>query len=158
MFAAWIIAGLTGVIVRDIYSYFAKEIGLAKFYIWNIGASLLVKIPEIKTVWGTALGLLVDLITGALLGILFGLLIRWSGSKNYIIKGWGVGLIAWLFLYGIVYHNLPYTKPSAPSDALSNISAFIGHSIFGITMALVYIKIFSKRFADADELDMNDNN
>lgn len=141
-FYYWIVSGIIAVIIRDIYSFIAKKIGFANFYIWNVGASLMIDRSEISTVWGIVLGLLVDIVVGGLFGVLIGLLIEWRGTKNYIIKGWGMGLITWLFFYGILYHNLPYTKANAPSDALSNISAFVGHSIFGIITALVYIRYF----------------
>ena len=53
----------------------------------------------------------------------------------------GLGLLAWLFLFGILFHTLPQTQAIAPKDALSTISAFIGHFIFGLSMAFAYGKL-----------------
>lgn len=108
----------------------------------------MVEQAQVQTLWGNILGFMIDGVVGGMLGVLVGLLIEWRGRANYIIKGWGVGLAAWMFFYGVLYHNLPFTAASAPAVAMSNISAFIGHSIFGITVALVYVKIFSKRFEE----------
>lgn len=140
-FYLWIISGVIGVVVRDIYSFLAKLIGLAKFYIWNIGADLFINGKEVHSFFGYILGFFTDIVVGGLLGVAIGLLIEWRGPKNYIIKGMGVGLIAWLFFFGILFHSLPHTKDTVPNNALSNISAFIGHSIFGIVTAITYVKL-----------------
>ena len=147
-FVMWVISGVIGVSIRNIYSFFAKQIGLAQFYIWNLGASLMVEKPQIQTIWGNVLGLIIDGVIGGMFGVVIGLLLEWRGNSNYIIKGWGIGMMSWMFFYGILYHNLPFTVETAPKDALSNISAFIGHSIYGISAALVYVKFFYKRFED----------
>jgi uncharacterized membrane protein YagU involved in acid resistance len=144
-FALWALAGIIGVIVRDVYSYIAQSIGLAKFYIWQIGADLMISPQTVHTFWGNLLGWLIDLTIGAMFGVVIGLLLEWRGQKNYIIKGWGVGLMAWLFFFGLIFHNLPETRKLAPLDPASNLSAFIGHSIYGITTAVVYVKWLAKR-------------
>lgn len=140
----WATSGIFGVIIRDTDSFFAKQIGLAKFYIWDIGAALLIEKAEVKTIFGTIAGLLVDIVIGSILGVSIGLFLKWRGKSYYIIKGLGIGLMAWLFMYGLLFHNLPFTKTSAPSDPLSNISAFIGHAIFGMVTAFIYVKGLSK--------------
>lgn len=140
----WAVSGFIGVTVRDIYSYFAKLVGLAKFQIWNIGSSLMVVKPEVNTFWGNIVGLLVDAIIGSLMGIAIGFFLKWRGKSYYLLKGWGAGVMAWLFMYGLLFHNLPFTKENAPQDALSNFSAFIGHSIFGLITVIVYVKWLSK--------------
>ncbi|KUO53119.1 MAG: hypothetical protein APF76_03510 [Desulfitibacter sp. BRH_c19] len=161
VFILWVIAGITGVIARDIYSVFAKMIGFADFYIWSVGAALMIEQKQIQTISGTIVGLLIDIVVGAMFGVIIGLLIERRGKSGYIIKGWGVGLAAWMFFYGILYHNLPFTTGSAPSDPLSNLSAFIGHSIFGIVGAVVYVNILGKKFAETYNINSysdSDNN
>lgn len=147
-FVFWVLSGIIGAYTRNAYSFFAKEIGLAKFYIWQVGASLLIPKAQTQTMPGIILGFLIDAVMGGIFGVIIGLLLEWRGQKNYIVKGMGVGLMAWMFFYGILFHNLPFTTESAPNDPLSNISAFIGHSIFGIAAAVVYVKFFSKRFVE----------
>jgi len=59
--------------------------------------------------------------------------------------------MAWVFLYGLLYHNIPFTTKTAPAEAVSNLSAFIGHSIFGITTAVVYVKLLSKYAGNTED-------
>lgn len=153
----WVVSGIIGAYTRDLYSFFAKEIGLAKFYIWRVGASLLIPKAQTETFWGNILGFLVDAVVGGLFGVIIGLLLEWRGTRNYIIKGMGVGLLAWMFFYGILFHNLPFTLTSAPNDPLSNISAFIGHSIFGIAAVMVYVKFLSRKFVESSNPDNSDH-
>lgn len=150
-FVFWIISGIVAIIIRDIWNFISKAFGLAQNYIWNISVSILISNSLVKTFWGTFLGIVVDLIIGAMFGVIIGLLLEWRGNKNYIVKGLGVGLLAWLFFYGLLYHNLPFTAKHAPSDIPTNISTLIGHVIFGIVSATVYVKIFFKRYIGVDE-------
>ena len=140
-FLIWVSSGIIGVLIRDIYSIIAKFIGLAKFFVWQIGAEIFVKPDQAKMFLGSVLGFLTDFVTGGLMGVIFGLFIEWRGTKYPLIKGLGLGLLAWIFLFGILYHTLPQTATTAPQDNLSNLSAFIGHSIFGLAMAFAYLKL-----------------
>ena len=140
-FLLWVISGIIGVIIRDIYSTFAKLVGLSKIFIWDVGADLFVTGKEVHGVFGEILGFSTDFVVGGMLGVTIGLLLEWRGQKFSLFKGWIVGLLAWFFLFGIVFHSIPETAPAAPKDAFSNISAFIGHSIFGIATAWVYLKL-----------------
>ena len=130
------IAGIAGILTRDIYSFFAKIIGLAKFTVWNIAAALFMKMDQVKTPVGNIVGILADTVMGALIGVLFVYFLKYTNTKNIILKGWGMGLAAWLLLFGVIYHTLPFGVIAAPKDALSNLSAFIGHSILGFSMGV----------------------
>jgi uncharacterized membrane protein YagU involved in acid resistance len=143
------IAGALGLLTRDVYSLFAKITGLAKFYVWNISADLFMKGKDTHTFFGHLVGFLADIAMGSILGIIFVYFLKFTSHKNTIIKGWGVGLAAWLLLFGIMVHNLPSVE-AAPKDALSNFSAFIGHSIFGISMG-IYAQTLLKKFGLLEE-------
>lgn len=138
------VAGAMGLLTRDIYSFFAKLIGLSKFYVWNISAGLFMEQKYVKTFFGNVVGFLSDIVFGALMGIVFIYFLKFTNSKNFLIKAWGFGMAAWLLLFGILFHNLPGSQAMAPKDAISNISAFVGHSIFGISMG-IYAQILLKR-------------
>lgn len=140
-FLWWVIAGSAGVLSRDLWSLVAKGTGLAKFYVWHIGADIFLTPSQVNTVAGNIVGILTDIVTGSFLGVLFGLFIEWRGWTYYWLKGWGIGMLAWLFLFGILFHMLPQTHSLAPDDAVSIISSFIGHSIFGLGMAFTYKKL-----------------
>ena len=108
------LAGIASILTRDIYSYLAKQIGFSKFYVWNIAADLFVHGKAVQTPVGTILGILADMGTGALLGVLFVHFLRWTGGKNPLIKGVGLGVGAWLLLFGIMFHTLPQDSRRGP--------------------------------------------
>lgn len=144
------IAGVLGHLARDIWSYFAKQLGLAKFYIWQRTADLFIDGKEIHSFFGTLVGILGDIVFGAVLGVTFVYFLKFTNAKNIIIKGWGMGMASWLLLYAILLGTLPGSQGTAPKDALSNVSAFIGHSIFGITLG-IFVQILLKRFGLLNE-------
>ncbi len=142
-FTLWSISGCIGVAIRDLYDLVMAffQHGHGKNMIWNIAADIFLKPAEIHSVWGNVLGLLADLVIGGILGAIIGLTIKLTGPKNYWLKGWAIGLVAWLLFFGVLLHNLPHIEKTAPEDAIANILAFIGHSIFGLITAWVYIRL-----------------
>ncbi|MHB1421179.1 MAG: hypothetical protein ACYCX4_16650 [Bacillota bacterium] len=150
-FNYWVYSGIAGVLTRDCWNFFSKMVGFAQFYIWQLGASAVIKKPFLNTFWGNVVGFLVDFTIGSIFGVLFGLIIEWRGPKHFLMKGIGVGLTAWMFFYGLLYHNLPFTTATAPSEPLSIISAFIGHVIFGAATAVVYVMFFLRKEAERNE-------
>lgn len=143
------ISGALGVLIRDLWSYFAREIGLAKFYVWQRSADLFINGPELQSFLGNMVGFLADAIFGALLGVIFVYFLKGTTHKNILIKGWGFGIAAWLFLFAMLVGNLPGTQTTMPKDALSSFSAFIGHSIWGIITGLSAKKLL-KRYGFLD--------
>ena len=98
------ISGIIGVIIRDIYSTFAKLIGLSKIFIWDVGADLFVTGKEVHGVFAEILGFSTDFVVGGMLGVIIGLLLEWRGQKYYLLKGCIVGL-----LLGFSFSGLPFT-------------------------------------------------
>lgn len=137
----WVVSGIVGVAVRDLYDLIFLVFAHAKNVIWIIAADIFSDPPQVYSFWGNILGLMADLIIGAMLGVVVGLTIKWTGPKNYLIKGLGVGLVAWLLFFGVLLHNLPHIKDTAPVGVLPNILAYIGHAIFGTVTAWVYMKL-----------------
>lgn len=131
------LAGIGAILVRDIWSFFAKQIGFAKFYVWQNAAGLFMQKSQIKTVLGAISGLLADIVMGALIGVLFVRFLKMGQDRNPVLKGWGFGLGLWLLLFGLLMHSLPTATAVAPRDAKSVLSAFIGHSIFGLVLGLL---------------------
>lgn len=144
------IAGSLAILTRDIYSFLAKHIGLAKFYVWGMTADLFMEKKDVLSFFGHVVGILGDIVFGASIGIVFVYFIKYTNTKNFLIKSWGMGMAAWLLLFGILLHTLPGSTTSAPKDALSNFSAFFGHFIFGISMG-IYAQIFLKKFGLFEE-------
>jgi predicted MFS family arabinose efflux permease len=151
----WLISGIGGIFIRDCFNIFTRIIGISKHTIWEIAADIFVQASELKTFLGIIIGLLADTIIGGMLGIVIGLIIDWKGKKGYIIDGLGVGIFTWLVFFGVLLHNLPETIEKAPKDSLSNFLAFIGHAIFGLVTAWVYVHLLSfkeKRLKRAEKI------
>lgn len=148
-FTLWVISGIFGVTARDLYDLGFKLFGHANNVIWNVAADVFVKTSEVHKPMGDILGLLADLVIGGILGVLVGLMIKLTGPKNYILKGIGVGLIAWLLFFGVLLHNLPHTKGTAPEEPLPNILSFIGHAIFGFVTAWSYVKLANLKASES---------
>lgn len=139
------ISGAMAYITRDIYSFIAKQVGLAKFYVWQITADLFMDKKEVSSFFGNLVGILGDIVFGAVIGIFFVYFVKFTNTKNFLLKGWGVGLAVWLLLYAILLGALPSSASSAPKEALSNFSAFIGHTILGISLG-IYAQILLKKY------------
>jgi hypothetical protein len=139
-FTLWVIAGIVGTVIRDIYNLGLKLIPI-KNVIWNIASSLFISPSEVHTLMGTILGLLADSVIGATLGVIIGLTIKLTGPKNYILKGIGIGLINWLLFMGLILNSMPHVKPVLPPNSFVNILSFIGHAIFGAVTAWTHVKL-----------------
>jgi len=142
----WLLSGIIGACIRDSYSFIVvKLLGLTKHFIWDFGATIFIKESEINTIPGTIIGLLADLVISCLLSIIICALIDWQRKRHYLIYGLGVSLTAWLLFFGIVLHDIHATVKNAPVDLTTNIIAIIGHLIFGLVTAFVYVKLSRNR-------------
>lgn len=128
------LAGIGGIMSRNVWSFFAKQVGLARFYIWNITGDIFLQENQIKTAMGTIAGLLGDAVTAALIGVAFAYYMKKKEDKSPVVTGLGFGLGAWLLLFGILLHSIPGVT-SPPAEGKSILSAFVGHSIFGWSLA-----------------------
>ena len=126
-------AGVAAILIRDVYSLVAKLVGFAKFYVWNIAADLSYTARRYKPL-RAVLGILADMGTGALLGVLFVHFLRWTGGKNPLIKGVGLGIGAWLFYLASCFTTCLVRPVLHPIDVTSNLSGLIGHAIFGFAL------------------------
>lgn len=139
------ISGALAFMTRDIYSFFAKLIGFSKFYVWQISANVFMDKKEVSTFFGNMVGILADIVFGAVVGIFFVYFVKYTNTKNFLFKGLGIGLATWLLIHAILYGALPSSAASAPKDAISNFSAFIGHSILGISLG-IYAQVLLKKY------------
>ncbi len=127
------ISGLIGTIAKEIIDFISVAVGFSKETYWHVAASIFVKPAEAATPVGQALGALADLITGAFFGVLLLYLIKFTGKDYLYIKGLGLGWLIWLAVFGIVI-NLQVVRIT-PTDLGTSLSAFIEHSVFGLTAA-----------------------
>jgi hypothetical protein len=148
-FALWMSCGFIGIIIAQLYSLTAKIIGLQKHFIWNIAAGMFVGKDQAYTFLGIILGILTNFVMSGIISYSYGLFIEWRGNKHYILKGISFGIIAWLFDFGMLAHMLPLTMKELPTDALSYLSSFVAHSIYGSSLALAYKFLFRVKNSSA---------
>jgi hypothetical protein len=141
-FVLWLLCGIISAFVRELYSITAKTIGLQQHLIWNIASGIFVDKGQVHTPLGIIVGFLGDFVTGGIIGFLYGLFLEWRGNQHYIVKGIVFGMATWLLVFGMVSHMLPLTSKELPRDALSVFSSFIGHVIYGYSLALIYKILF----------------
>lgn len=135
----WIVASAVGALSREIYGYIIVGIGIAKLNIVNLSADLFSNNKaQIRSALGFINGTLVDFTISSALGVVIGLLLQWSGTRNYLLKGLGVGMLAWVCLFGFLIHGAPQMFALAPKDLTTPLFSLVGHSIFaGMTSFLI---------------------
>lgn len=143
-----VVSGIIGAIVRDIYSLAIKFMGLTKFFIWEIGADIFVNGKEIHSFWGYVIGGLTDFFIGGFLGVGFAVVIEIFGPKHYMVKGMGVALMFWFFLFGFFMHMYAPVFNLAPKEAFGYFSSFVAHCLYGVAMSYAYIKLAKIKNSD----------
>lgn len=125
------IAGIIGTIAKELVDFISVAVGFSKHTYWHVAASIFVEPKEVTKVGALVVGALADLITGAFFGILLLFFVRYTKKDYLYLKGLGFGWFIWLFLFGIAI-NLEIVH-IIPMGIGTSLSAFIEHSIFGLT-------------------------
>jgi hypothetical protein len=130
----WILSGVIGSVIRELFDFIAIWIGLPIIHIANLGADLFSNNRnEIKSLTGILTGTLTDWIMGASIGIIIGLVLQWSGRRNYLLKGIGIGLISWVAIFGFLVQGMPHMFMFKPT-IFNALFAMVPHSIYaGVT-------------------------
>ena len=80
----WVISGVIGSIVREVFDLIIIWIGVPILHIAFLAADLFINnINQIKSFMGIITGTLTDWIMGATIGVIIGLVLQWSGRQNY---------------------------------------------------------------------------
>jgi hypothetical protein len=126
-------AGVAGTIAKEAADFLSVAVGFSQETYWHVAASIFVLPKDTMKPGGWFLGAVADMVTGAFLGILLLYLIKFSGKNYLYLKGLGFSWLIWLVLFGLVV-NLHIVRIS-PTDIGTSLSAFIEHSVFGLTAA-----------------------
>ncbi len=126
-------AGIVGTVAKEAADFVSVTVGFSKHLYWHVAASIFVQPEEVTKVGGWILGALADMITGAIFGVILLYFIKLAKKDYLYLKGLGFGWFIWLSLFGFVI-NLHVVRIT-PTDLGSSLSAFIEHSIFGLTAA-----------------------
>lgn len=120
---------------KDLFSYLLSFFGLSGHYFWELAAGMFISLEVISEPSSVVIGLLANLIVGALLGILFLYLLKMTGVRFIITKGLLFGLFVWVAVYGVLraWHITSVAK-DRPVHVLF---AVLAHLAFGLLLGLL---------------------
>jgi hypothetical protein len=130
-----ILAGMSGAIVQDIYTFICKSIGFTNITYLDVAKAVLFN-QSFKGFLALFVGFLGQLVIDGFWGIGFAFFIKYTSSRYYLLKGvfWGCGI--WFLVRVIItkFFGLPVLGENTPQVALF---FFIGASLFGLTVATI---------------------
>jgi hypothetical protein len=110
-----------------------------KFHIWQIAGSLYFGQENLKTLPALFIGAMTHTSIMALAGVIICFMLYYTGRDYYLIKGFGVLMMFWIFLFGIVLRlGIARIKPV---DAGTNLAHFIGHASAGLIISYLIVKL-----------------
>ena len=117
-----------------------------KWHIWQIAGSLYFNTSDLHTIPALFLGAMAHTSIMAFAGVVICFLLYYTGRDFYLIKGFGVLMIRWIFLFGIILRlNIARIKPL---DVGTNISHFVGHAAAGLLISYFITKLADERVWD----------
>jgi hypothetical protein len=126
-------AGIAGTIAKEAIDFLSVVLGWSKYLYWHIAASIFILPEEVTQAGGLILGALGDLVAGSLFGIVLLYILKYTGKDYLYFKGLGFGWLIWLGFFGLVV-NIHIIRIT-PTDIGTSLSAFLEHSVFGLTTA-----------------------
>lgn len=140
---SWVISGIIGSIVRELFDLIVIGMGIHIIHISSLAADLFTNnMHEIKSFTGILIGTLTDWTMGAVIAVIIGLVLQWSGRRNYLLKGIGIGVISWVFIFGFLVEGMPHMFIFKPT-ILNTLFAVVPHSIYAGATAFCIVR-FSK--------------
>ena len=145
----WVISGVIGSVIREIFDSLIIWTGLSRVHIVYLSVDLFTNNPkEIHSFLGLAIGTFTDWVLGAFIGVIVGLVLQWTGHKNYLLKGIGVGLFSWVAIFGFIVHGFPQMFTAQPKCLSDVVYSFLAHVIFGGTTAFFNNKFVPAKMGD----------
>jgi hypothetical protein len=135
------VAGAVGALVRGLYYMICgAATGVGPWAIPDLAGSMLTGTRTTAFAAGTSLGgLLLHLVTGAIWGVIFGLVVGYLVPRALATRGRAIvtglifGVVAYLIDLAVGPAINPLTAQIHP--LIGSINAFIGHLIFGVVTA-----------------------
>lgn len=134
------LAGMLANIPKTIGAWVFYQFGLTEYTFEQIAAAFLTPLEFIHTPVGVIIGLIADFTVAALVGVIFFLLLRYTGTDHALLKGLLGGALAFVFGFGLVmFAGLTRALVVAPLPLLIY---FLLHLLFG-AVATWHITRFS---------------
>ncbi len=133
------IAGFVANLTMVSFALTVKLFGFKFITTWETAANIFLAPKLIHTPTGYFIGVLAQLVLGAIFGITVAYVLRLTGKDFYILKGIGVGAVIWLASIGLFMRFL-HIEIHGRSEAFTNIMAVIEFVILGIVNSTIIAK------------------
>lgn len=137
------VIGVLSSMVKLMVNYLGYLFGFTKVVFWQITASRFLEKDDIFTPAAYLIGAVADFTVAASLGIAFLYVLSFIGKENLWLRGIGLALATWVFLFGTLLGQT--TLHQEPAGILVTLAA---HFVFGIALALftgLYFKLAEKK-------------
>ncbi|MHB1420778.1 MAG: hypothetical protein ACYCX4_14565, partial [Bacillota bacterium] len=136
------LGALSGIIVTsslNVVDWISVLLKTNKWHIWQIAASTYFELKDINTFPALFIGAVSHTSLMALAGVTTCYLLYFTGRDYYLIKGLGVLMMFWLFIFGAALRfNVARIHPV---DIGTNISHYIGHASAGLLISFLIVKL-----------------
>ncbi len=134
-----VIAGLISSAILSLFVGFARLLGLKFITVSETAASIILNNHLTDTPIGFLVGYVAHFTLGAIFGIIVAYSLRLTGKDFYLLKGIGIGAMAWLVSIGF-FMRLLHIQLQGRNSPLSNLMAILEFIIMGTVTAIVVKK------------------
>lgn len=127
------IVGLLANAVKLTVNFTAFLLGFTPVVFWQLVATRFLQAKDLFNPLAYIIGGAADLITAAVLGVIFVYFIYLFGKQYLWLKGLGFGLVVWVGLLGtLLGETIERKLPQEPAGIMVTL---VAHSIFGLALA-----------------------
>lgn len=138
-----IAAGIIGSIPSFLFNFILVQLGIAKYYVFQIASGIHLLKKFTTTPIGAILGILQWLITGAILGIILVYIFRLTGEDYWWVKS--SIIIVGLMYIGIYGFFFNFGAQITPNDVTTNVVLFIDNLLFALTTAYLIVRWWGEK-------------
>ncbi len=128
------LVGIAADMVKLTVNYTAYLLNFTNVVFWQITATRFLEKKYLYKPIAYVIGGIADVITTAMLGVIFVYFIYYFGNRYLLIKGIGFGLVVWVGIFGTLLGATVQEKlPQTPSGIMVTI---VAHLVFGLALAV----------------------
>jgi len=128
------IIGILANFVKLISNYIMYLLGMTDVVFWQIAASRFLVKEDLQRPVAYFIGAIADLTVTSVLGVVFVIILYFSGKDYIWLKGIGFTLTVWVGLFGTLLAQEVQTK--IPQELLGIVVTIIAHLVYGLGFAL----------------------
>lgn len=143
------IIGISSNVVKLFVNYLGYRLGFSNVVFWQIAASRFLEKDDLNSGAAYIIGGVADLTVSAALGVAFIYILEFIGKDNLWLRGIGLGLAIWVFLFGSLLGQSAVSQE--PSGILLTL---VAHLVYGLALSL-FTGLYLKK-VNQDENAVND--